>query len=226
LLLTSVNQEGTVKIRLAIVCFIFFIAAGLSPAQTATPAQPPHGLVTLKLTLSKVAVYSPPPASLGQDDVSGPPRRDNPQADPVDQLRKPSPLPNNPLPKQGKQPDVYVYSLEVKNVGEKKVLGVSWEYVAADRASGAELNRRPFASIQAISPSKVATLSGRHPSPPTNIVTASGLGKDELTPFTSSAEFRCVLYADGTVWQASGADKECAELRRAEAEAPVQKRKP
>jgi hypothetical protein len=209
------------KILLVIICFI---AAGLSPAQTTAPARPPHGLVTLKLTWSRVA--SPPRmASPQQDEVSGPPRRDNPQADPVDKLRAPSPIPGPSLPNRGKLFDVYVYSLEVRNVGEKKVRGVFWEYVAADRGSGAELNRRQFIIIQGIGPGRAATLSARSPLAPSNLVTAGGLGKDERSPFTSSAEIRCVLYADDTVWESGGGAQECAELRQADAQARARKGK-
>lgn len=210
------------KIVSVIICFI---AAGLSAcAQTTNPTRPPHGLLTLKLTWSR-EVSPPRVPGPRQDEVSEPPRRDNPQADPVDKLRTPSPVPGSPLPNQGKLPDVYVYSLEVRNVGEKKVRGVFWEYVAADQASGTELNRRRFISIQGINPGRGATLNARYPSPPTNLVTAGGLGKDQRSPFTSSAEIRCVLYADDTVWEASGGDKECAELRRADAQARERKGK-
>jgi hypothetical protein len=220
LLLTECHKgKSTVKIFLVIICFI---AAGLSLAQTTDPARPPHGLVIRKLTWSRI-VSPPKAAAPRQDEVSGPPRRDNPQADPVDKLRTPSPFPGSPLPNQGKLPDVYVYSLEVKNVGEKKVRGVFWDYVAADQASGAELNRRRFISIQGISPGRVATLSARFPSPPTNLVTAGGLEKDQRSPFTSSAEIRCVLYADDMVWEAGGGDKACAELRLANAQARARK---
>lgn len=204
------------------VIIIFVVGAGLSPAQTT--ARPPHGLVTLGLTWSR-GVSSPWVSSPPRDESPGPPRRDDPHADPVDKLRAPLPVPGGPPPNQRQLPYFYIYSLKVRNAGEKKVRGVFWEYVAADPVGGAELNRRPLISIQNIGPGRVATLRVRSPSPPTNRVTSGGLEKDARSPFTSSAEIKCVLYADTTVWEADGGDKECAELRRADAQVPGRKGK-
>jgi len=199
-------------------------AAGLSLAAQTASSPPPHGLVTLKLTWSREV--SPPRASVPrQDDISapGPARRNSPNEDPVDKLRAPSAIPGSPFPAQGKRPYFYAYSLKVRNESGKKVRGVFWEYVAVDRDGGAELNRRRFISLQEIGPGEVATLRIEHPSPPTNLVTPGGLGKDERSPFTSSAEIKCVLYADATVWAADGSHKECAELREADAQRPGRK---
>ena len=196
-----------------------FITAGLSLVQTA-PAREPHGLVTLKLAwsrkLSAPRVNRPP-----QDEVSGPARRSDPHQDPVDTLRRSSQSPTSSLP--GKY--FYVYSLKIRNESGKGVSGVYWDYVASDRDTAAELNRRHIINIQEVGPGEVATLSTEYPSPPTNVVTPGGLGRDERSPFTSSAEIKCVLYADGTVWQAAGGDKDCAELRQADAQVPVRKGK-
>jgi hypothetical protein len=152
-------------------------------------------------------------------------RREDPNNDPVDKLRAQSPVPSSPFPDLGKLPYFYVYSLKVKNVGGKKVRGVFWEFVAADRVSGAELNRRRFISRQEISPGEVAALRAESPSAPTNRVTPEGLREDARSPFTSSVEIKCVLYVDATVWEAGGSDKECAELRRADAQARGRKGK-
>jgi hypothetical protein len=201
---------------------IYATAAGLSLAQTAATARPPHGLVTLKLTWSRE--ISPPRAVVPRrDEVSGPAHPNNPYDDPVDKLRAQSPAPSSPLPVQGRLPYLYVYSLKVRNEGGKKIRGVFWEYVATDRDSGAELNRRRFISLQEVGPAEVATLRAEYPSPPTYLVTPGGLGKDERSPFTSSAEIRCVLYADATVWEADGGQKDCTELRQADAQTHRQK---
>ena len=202
--------------------FAICAAAGLSLAQTATPARPLHGLVTLQVRWSR-EVAAPRAPGARQDDISGPARRNSPQDDPVDKLRAPSAIPGSPFPARGKRPYFYAYSLKVRNESGKKVRGVFWEYVAADRDGGAELNRRRFISIQEIGPGEVATLRIEHPSPPTNLVTPGGLGKDERSPFTSSAEVKCVLYADATVWEADGGHRECAELREADAQTPGRK---
>jgi hypothetical protein len=197
---------------------ICFIAAGLSPAQTAAPAGPPHGLVTLKLTWSR-EVSPPLPTGSRQDEVSGPAGRDDSNGDPVDKLRTPTPIPGSPFPGQMKLHYFYVYSLKVRNESGKKIRGVFWDYVAADPDSGAELNRHRFINIQEIIPGEVATLRAKASSAPTDLVTAGGLGKDARSPFASIAEIRCVLYTDATMWELNRGDKLCEQLRRAGARA-------
>ena len=194
-----------------------FFAVGLSLAQTASPGQSPHGLVIIKLSLSRELVRTQP-GLLQQGDVAASVRREDPNADPVDKLRKPSPVPS-PSPGEGKSSYSYIYSLKVKNVGEKEVRSVLWEYVAADLDSGAELNRRRFTTIEDVGRGKVATLRGTSFSPPTNVVTKGDLEKGGQSSFRSSAEIKCVLYADGTVWEAGGGEPYCAELRQADAQA-------
>lgn len=201
-----------------IVSAICIVAAGLSLAQTAPTARSTHGLVTLKLTWSR-EVSSPQAVGQRWDEVPAPTRRDTSRDNPADTLRAPSPISGNPFPVQGKLPYYYLYSLRVRNEGGKKIRGVYWEYVATDRDGGAELNRRRFITIQEIGPGEAATLRAQSPSPPTNLVTPGGLNKDERSPFTSSAEVKCVLYTDATVWEADEGRTECAELRRADAQA-------
>ena len=197
-----------IPVKLLPVIIICLIAAATSQAQTAASERPAHGLVILKLTWSRET--SPPSSRPPADEVSAPGRRDNPNADPVDKLRGGSPAASR-LPGQ----HFYVYSLKVRNDSGKNVTAVYWEYVASDRDNGAELNRRRIMSIQKVGRGEIATLRVEHPSPPTNVVTPKGLGKDERSPFTSTAEIRCVLYGDGTAWHAEGGEDQCAELREA-----------
>jgi hypothetical protein len=198
-----------VPVKMLPVIIICLIGAVTASAQAGASTRPPHGLVILKLTWSRETSFaaSRPPAN----EVSLPPRRDNPNADPIDKLRGATSVsrrePGHPF---------YVYSLKVRNESAKNVRGVYWDYVASDRDSGAELNRRPSIHIQKVGRGEVATLRTEYPSPPTNVVTPGGLEKDERSPFTSSADIRCVLYDDGTTWQAEGGEKQCAELREAD----------
>jgi hypothetical protein len=206
------GRKCTVKILAVIICFI---AAGLSAAQSAAPVQQPHGLATLKVTWSRKrnAPHANRPPREEPTEPSVPKRRDDPNDNPIDSLRRSSPTPNSSSPGTY----FYLYSLKIRNESGKGVRGVYWDYVASDNESDAELNRRQIINIQEINAGEVATLSAEYPSPPTNIVTAGGLGKDERSPFKSSADIRCVLYADGTVWQVEGGEKDCAELRQADA---------
>jgi len=199
-----------------------FFAEGLSLGQTTNPGPSPHGLVIIKLSLSRELVRSRPVLTQ-QGEVALPGRREDPNADPVDKLRKPSPV-ASPSPGEVKSPYSYIYSLKVKNVGEKEIRSVLWEYVAANLDSGAELNRRRFTTIEDVGRGKVATLRGTSFSPPANVVTKGDLEQGGQSAFRSSAEIKCVLYADGTVWEAGGGEPYCAQLRQAEAPARKGKR--
>ena len=199
-----------------IICLIGGIVA---PGQTVTPARPSHGLVILNLTWSR---HSGPVDAPRTPRLDVPPKtqRDDPHANPADRLRGPSPIPS---PRSGQNKYFYVYSLTIRNESGKNVSGIYWEYVATDPDNLTELNRRRLITIQKVGSGQIATLSTEYPSPPTNIVTPGGLGKDKRSPFTSSAEIKCVLYDDGSAWQAEGGEDQCAELRHAEKQESEQK---
>jgi hypothetical protein len=92
------------------------------------------------------------------------------------------------------------------------------ENVTTDPVSGVELGRRPIINYQDVRPDEVKTLRVEYPSPPTKLVTPESLGEDERSPFRSSAEIKCVLYEDDTVWEdTSGKGEACAELRQVDA---------
>lgn len=203
---------------------ICFFCVELAPAQTADAGQSSHGLVIIKLDLSREKLRRPSGLTLHDEVIAPAGRRDDPNKDPVDKLRGPTPVPSPSL-SEGNLPYSYIYSLKVKNVGEKEVRSVLWEYVAADLETGAELNRRRFTTIEDIGRGKVATLRGISSSPPTNVVTQGGLEKNGQSPYRSSAEIKCVLYADGTVWEAGSGEPYCARLRQADADARAGKGK-
>lgn len=201
-----------------LVIAICMIGAGLAPAQDALTARPPHGVMILELTWSR-KISRPSTDGVPRDEAAGGLR-----ANPDGKLRTPSPIPPNRFPYRMKLPYFYVYSLKVKNAGLKKISGVDWEYVTTDPVSGAELGRRRVINYQEVKPGKVTTLRVEYPSPPTNVVTPEGLGENERSPFKSSAEIKCVLYADATVWEVAGEEGgRCAELRRVDAEVRARK---
>lgn len=207
--------------KFSFIVTLCLLAAGRSLAQTSLPVDPPHGLVIIDLSLSRDAVSAPlsPPR---QNEVTIPRGREDPNRDPVDKLRGPSTVPNTSKV-QGRPSYIYGYSLKVKNIGEKKVRGVLWEYVAVDLANGDELKRRRFVNIEDVGHGKMVTLRAASSSPPTDVVTTGGLGQNDHTPFRSMAEIKCVLYADDTVWQAGGGGEYCAALREAYSQARAPK---
>jgi len=197
--------------------------AGLALAQTASPGPSPHGLVIIKLSLSRQLVRDRPALTL-PDEVAVPGQRESPQRDPVDKVRGPTSV-ARPSAGEGKSPYAYTYSLKIQNAGEREVRSVLWEYVATDLSNGAELNRRRFTTIEDIGRGKTVTLRGTSSSPPTNVVTQGGLEKNGESPFRSSAEIKCILYADGTAWEDNKGAPYCAELRQADAQSRTGKEK-
>jgi len=210
------RREHAMKRFLVIVACLAIV--GPAPAQDTATSQPPHGLVILELTWSRK--ISPPRLPIPAEEHSGGLR-----ADPDRKLRAPSPIPTTSFPYLTKLPYFYVYSLKVKNAGPKKIRGLTWEYVSTDLASGEELARRRVVHYEDLGPGKVKTLRLEYSSPPTNVVTPEGLGTDERSPFKSSAEFKCILYADSTEWEDAAAEGACTELRAVDARVRGPKRK-
>ncbi|HKO62288.1 MAG TPA: hypothetical protein VJV03_14080 [Pyrinomonadaceae bacterium] len=203
-----------------LVIVVCLLGIDLSPAQDTTTTHTSHGVVILELTWSR-KVSKPNTDSVPREEPSGG-LRSNPDG----KLRTAPPIPPNRFPYRMKLPYFYVYSLKVKNAGLKKIRGVVWEYVTTDPVNGAELGRRRVINHQELRRGEVTNLRVEYPSPPTNVVTAEGLGDDERAPFKSSAEIKCVLYADATVWEVGGAEGEaCAELLRVDAKVRESKEK-
>ena len=200
-------------------CIIAVCLAGtaLLQAQKSSTMPASHDIAIIELTWTRK--LSPPSRQFSEEEPSGG-LRSNPDGN----AHKPSAVPGNPFPYRMKLPYFYVYSLTVKNVGTKKIRGIYWDYVSSDLASGAELGRRKIINYEGIAPGKVKTLRVEYSSPPTNLVTPEGLGKDERSPFKSTAEIKCVLYRDSTVWHDPSEKEEiCSELRQVDRR--VRKRK-
>jgi len=200
-------------LRVIAVCLACaYLAPAQGGAQGGAQDRPPHGLLILDLKWSKGKPTPLQPAPFYSPSADGPAR---PKANAGGEVTNPSVI-TGTLTRPPERPrNYYVYSMRVKNVGAKAVLAVFWEYVTADPSGGAELGRRPIINYQKIKPGAAATLSSSHPSPPTKVVTAQVPEGGETPTPSERAEIKCVLYADGTVWDhPATTGEECEELRK------------
>ncbi|HEX8774100.1 MAG TPA: hypothetical protein VF735_10860 [Pyrinomonadaceae bacterium] len=123
----------------------------------------------------------------------------------------------SPFPPSGRFSYIYVYSAKLMNDSAKAIKAVAWDYVFSNPGSNEELKRHQFYSFRKIRAHEKGTLRGSSAAPPSNVVSAGGLGKDGRSPYDERVEFRCVFYADGTEWKHPAASElECFNLRNRE----------
>ena len=95
----------------------------------------------------------------------------------------------------------FFYRASVKNVSTKPITEIDWDYVFTDNATGTELDRRQFTSVQNIGPGKQKELVFQLPTPPTRRISIHSLDKKERTGIDERVVVVRVQYADGSVWQ-------------------------
>ena len=94
----------------------------------------------------------------------------------------------------------FTYKVSVRNNGPKPIKEIDWDYVFFDAASGRELGRREFTGVEKIEPGKSKELVFLVGTPPTNMISAHALGKNEREGLREQIVVVRVLYADGTAW--------------------------
>jgi len=110
-------------------------------------------------------------------------------------------------------PVVYVYSMKVKNGGDKTIDGVAWDYVFLDAATGAEVGRHQFLSFEKLNPNKAVTFKSQLRSAPTRVLRADSNNK-EHPKYLGRGIIQCVLYVDDTTWRGPMASRDiCALLK-------------
>lgn len=94
------------------------------------------------------------------------------------------------------------YKLTVVNAGSKAIKEIEWDYVFSDAATGEELGRREFTSVEKIGAGKRKELSVMISSPPMRRISVYTLGKNEREGLLEQVIIVRILYDDGTAWQA------------------------
>lgn len=97
---------------------------------------------------------------------------------------------------------VFNYRLSVLNAGPKAIREIDWDYIFRDAATGEELGRRQFTSVEKIGPGKRKDLSVLLSAPPTQRISVNTLGKKEHDGLVEQVIVVRILYSDGTAWHA------------------------
>ena len=95
----------------------------------------------------------------------------------------------------------FFYRASVKNVSTKAITEVDWDYVFVDAATGDELDRRQFTSVQNIGPGKQKELMFQLPTPPTRRISVHSLDKKERNGIDEHVVIVRVKYSDGSEWK-------------------------
>jgi hypothetical protein len=125
----------------------------------------------------------------------------------VDATRPPNSNPNTSIDSNiffpatpRRMPIYYLYSMKVKNVGAKRIVGVAWTYSFLDRETKAELGRHEFLSYKKIAPGAVGVFENPLRSPPVRVVKTSDNSSSQRQ-VSERATVQCILFADETVWR-------------------------
>ena len=95
----------------------------------------------------------------------------------------------------------FLYRASVKNTSTLAIKEIDWDYVFVDAATGAELDRRQFTSVQNIGPGKQKELTFTLTTPPTRRISIHALDKKERNGISEQVLIVRVKYADGSEWQ-------------------------
>lgn len=94
------------------------------------------------------------------------------------------------------------YRLSVNNTGPKMIREIDWDYVFTDAATGEELGRRQFTSVEKINSGKRKDLSIFLSSPPTQRISVYKLGTKERDGLLEQVIVVGIRYGDNTSWEA------------------------
>jgi len=125
----------------------------------------------------------------------------------IDAGRTPSSNPNTSIDSDtffpatpGRLPVFYVYSMTIKNAGDKRIVGVAWDYAFFDPNGPTEVSRHEFLSYKKISAGNVGVLENPLRSPPTRVLKSSQNSANHVQ-LVQRATIECVLFADDTTWR-------------------------
>lgn len=96
---------------------------------------------------------------------------------------------------------VFVYKTTVKNVSDKPIKSIDWDYVFLERGTETEIGRREFTSEEKISPGKSKELIVTITKPPTQTISVTALNSGERKTLMERVIVVRIDYADGTSWQ-------------------------
>lgn len=114
-----------------------------------------------------------------------------------------------PTPLTRKSITVYIYSLKLKNAGERTITAVGWDYVFTDPATQNEVDRLHFRSATQIRGGKTDTILETTLSPPSRLVTVSSVGQNHRDPKDERIVITCLKYKNGAIWSLNSTVQNC-----------------
>ena len=97
---------------------------------------------------------------------------------------------------------VFTYKTTVRNLSNKTIKSVDWDYIFLDKSTNTELGRQQFTSEERIGPGKSKELIVAIRKPPTHTISVTALNKGEGDSLMGRIVILGVQYSDGTAWQA------------------------
>jgi hypothetical protein len=166
------------------------IVAAVTPAQTPELAAPPH-IQVLSQKWSKIAIV--------QDS-------EEPDYNVIPAPSR-SPAPNQPRTLKGTR---YLYEAKVKNIGDRIIRAMRWDYVFMDPSTQEEVDRRRFYSTVTIHPNHEKTLEGYTRSATMSMVSAQ-ISAPALR--NERVVIECITLSDGSTWRLPSFKGSCSPVK-------------
>src|SRR5262245_11568104 len=96
---------------------------------------------------------------------------------------------------------VFMYKTTVRNLSDKQITSIDWDYVFFEKTTGQELGRQQFSNDEKINPGKSKELLISITKPPTHTISVTSLNKNEADSLRGLVVVVRVTYSDGSVWQ-------------------------
>jgi len=97
---------------------------------------------------------------------------------------------------------VFTYKTTIKNLSQKTIKLIDWDYVFLDKTTESELGRQQFTNEEKIGPGKTRELTVAITRPPTQTISVTALNKNEGDSLIGRVIVLRVEYSDGSIWQA------------------------
>jgi len=110
-------------------------------------------------------------------------------------------LPSRPEP--GPSSVYYLYKARVKNIGEKDIRTIRWQYSLTDRATGEVVGTHSFTTPVNLRAGKTVDLIGKSRTMPTRVVDAKTTDKELRGKYLEKVNIEVIEYSDGQTWQAA-----------------------
>ncbi len=97
---------------------------------------------------------------------------------------------------------VFQYKATVRNLSNRTITSVDWDYVFFDKGTDSELGRHQFTNDEKIGPGKSREFLVSLRKPPTQTISVTSLNKNEGDSMIGRVIIVRVQYSDGSSWQA------------------------